>query len=370
MQDISYKKKILHLVIGLDVGGTESMLARLLPLLQNDDLDNRVCCISGHGIVGEKLEQCGVKVSYLDFRNKLDLGVIFRFKKVINDFKPDILVTYLIHADLFGRIFGRLLGIKTIVCSQRGSLLNWEWLRLIDRWTSFLVNKYIVQTEVAKEKLMKKLKLSENKFVVIPNGISLNEYKFDLGIEKKKRELGVDLNNLNIICVSNLRIGKGHKYLLKAFEKIYESYKNINLLVVGDGDQKRSLLNQINNYSSKKNIFFLGQRDDVKELLRISNIFVLATEGEGMSNAILEAMASKLPIVTTNIEENKEIIKDGKTGLLVPQKSVVCLVNSIIKLIGDKNLRDTYGKNAFQSVLTKFEINTIVKNQSLFFKSI
>jgi len=363
------KKKILHLTIGLDVGGFENMLLKTLPRLQNK-FDNRVCCIRGRGIIGKKLELEGVKVCYLELKGIWDVGAIFRFRKVVRDFAPDLLVTYLIHADLFGRIFGKLFGIKKVVCSQRGSLLNWDWLRILDRLTGFLVDKYLVQTGVARKKLAERLKQPFSKFVVIPNGLDLSNYDFKLDIRKKKKDLRLDPRSFNIICVSNLRMKKGHEYLLKAFEMVYRKNKSLDLLIVGDGDRKRGLLDQTRNYSSKNNIFFLGQRSDVRELLRISDIFVLATETEGMSNAILEAMASGLPIVTTNIPENCELVEDGKTALLVETREVKELKNAMLKIIENPLLARKLGKEARNVVSRKYNIDMVVKKLGNFYNFI
>jgi hypothetical protein len=150
------KKKILHLITGLEVGGAEKMLLKILPKIQNN-FDNKVCTLLKDGPIGKDLRKAGIETYHLDFSVLNSIKSILIFRKIIKEFQPTILTTYLIHSDLFGRIFGRLFGIKTIICSQRGSLLNWEWLRVIDRLTKFLVTKYIVQTKTAKKELMKKL---------------------------------------------------------------------------------------------------------------------------------------------------------------------------------------------------------------------
>ena len=356
---MSNKKKILHLITGLEVGGAEMMLLKTLPHLQRD-FDNRVCCIRGRGPMAERLETAGVPVYYLGLKNILDVGIIFRFRRIIQDFNPEILVTYLIHADLFGRIFGRMFGTKKIICNQRGSLQQWKFLRFFDRLTKCLVTKYIVQTEVAKRKLMWQLHLSEEKFVVIPNAISISEYEFTLDNNKKKKELGINIDNKNIVCVSNLHKGKGHEYLLQAFENVYQNIKNINLLLVGDGNQRVALENQIKGYTSKGNIYFLGKRSDVKEILKISDLFILATEGEGMSNAIMEAMASGLPVISTDISENRILIKNGYSGILIPSKDVNSLIRAIYLLINDLKNHNILGSNAKNHIINFFNLPAIL----------
>lgn len=366
---MSGKKKILHLITGLEVGGAEMMLLKTLPKMQND-FDNYVCTLLKDGLIGAKLREAGIITYHLDFSLSNSLRSILLFRRIIKDFKPDILVTYLIHSDLFGRIFGRIFGIQKIICSQRGSLQQWEFLRFFDKLTKSLVTKYIVQTEVAKKELMTKLNLPEKKFEVIPNAIDVSEYEFKLDTNAKKKGLRINPDNQTIVCVSNLHKGKGHKYLLEAFEKVYKKNKNVNLLIVGDGEQRTTLEKQTKDYVSRDNIYFLGKRNDVKEILKISDIFVLATEGEGMSNAIMEAMASGIPVITTDIPENRVLIENEKTGFFVLTKNSVVLTKKIEKLLNNKQQKETIGRNAKYRIRECFDINIITSKLAHFFNSL
>lgn len=354
------KKKILHLITGLEIGGTEMMLLRTIPFLQKS-FDNHICCIVGHGPIGKQLELAGIPVYYLELKHLLDFTIIWRFWRVTKKSHPDILITYLIHADLFGRLFGKLYGIKSIICNQRGKLLQWEFLRSFDRITKFLVTKYIVQTETAKQELMKKLHLPEKKLEIIPNMIDSTEFDFIIDKNKKRLELRIDPNDFVITCVSKLRRGKGHEYLLEAFEQVFEKHKHAKLLIVGDGEQKEKLVKQIESYRSRSKIYFLGNRSDVNEILKISDIFTLPTFGEGMSNALLEAMASGLPIITTDIPENRELIKDEVTGLLVTAGKSKDLAQAITQLINDKRKCIAIGSRAKQSSLERFSPEKVVE---------
>lgn len=363
------EKRILHLITGLDIGGAEMMLLKTIPSLRMT-ADHRVCSILGHGPIGEQLEQSGVPVYYLELKNIFDFGVVLRFKKIITDFQPDILVTHLIHADLFGRIFGRLFGVKIVICNQRGKLLQWEFLRIIDRMTKFLVTKYIVQTETAKQELMTKLNLPPEKFEIIPNTIDVKEFDFELDKEAKRKSLDLETSDFVITCVSNLRRGKGHEYLLEAFENLYQqntTQKHHALLIVGDGEQKNKLLRQVSEYQSKHDIRFLGNRKDVKEILRISDTFILPTLGEGMSNAIMEAMASGLPIITTDLPENRELIINQRTGILVPSNSATAITRAIRALLDDESRRKTLGKNTNEKIRETFNNDIVILRIVKFF---
>jgi glycosyltransferase involved in cell wall biosynthesis len=352
----------LHFISGLNVGGTETQLLRILPELQRYH-SNHVCCFRGHGSIGKQLETSGIPVHYLNFRGIYDILVIFRFKKVIREIRPHIMITYLIHADIIGRILGRIFGIRNIICSKRGSLLQWEWLSLVDRVTSKLVTHYTTQTQASKKEWMKKLHLPDEKFTVIPNGINKNDYHISLNGQTKKKSLGIPNDSTIVTCVSKLRQGKGHRPLLKAFEILFESNNddNFHLLLIGDGELYIQLFKQVQNYSSRDSIHFLGHRSDIPEILAISNIFILPTSGEGMSNAILEAMASSTPIITTNIPQNKELLGHD-FDLYIPINNASAIKDAIFKLTHDAHLRQKLCRQAKSKLRNHYDHKIIAKH--------
>lgn len=355
VRNFMHRKKILHLITGLEVGGAETMLLKTLPLLQKN-FDNTLCCIRGTGPIGHELEKKGIPVYYLKLSPFNFPLVVVKFGTVIRDFHPDLLVTYLIHADLFGRVFGKIFGVKKIICNQRGFYLNWKFLRFFDRLTKALVTQYFVQTLHARDTLMHTLNLPAKKFSIVPNAINLQEFGAPFDKNQKILSLDIPKENINIVCVSNLKPRKGYEELFEAFEQVYTTFKNINLLIVGSGNQREKYSEQIKGYTSRNNIFFLGRRTDVNEVLRMSDIFVLGTYSEGMSNALLEAMAAKLAIITTNIEVNQEIIQDNYSGFLVPIQNASAIAEKLRILTLDREKREFFGKNAYDKVSEAFEI--------------
>ncbi len=353
------KKHILHLITGLEVGGTETMLLRTLPLLQSH-FDNHVCCIKGRGSIGKLLEEKGVPVYYLDLSMISAPILPLRFFRVIRKTNPDMLVTYLIHADIFGRIFGRIFGIRKIISNRRGFYLNWKSLHFLDRLTSHLATAFIVQTRFAKESLTQYFHCDSEKISIIPNPIDLSEFHFELDRNNKRELIGIPNKDITIVCIANLKPGKGLEELLIAYERCFPEFPQTQLLFVGDGPLHKALQKKIEKFQSRNNIHFLGRRDDVRELLRISDVFILPTYSEGMSNALLEAMASELAIITTDIEVNKELIKDNISGLLVPIQNSQAITDKMKLLIQNKDARITLGEQAYQNIVKKFEIKKVI----------
>lgn len=355
------RKKIVHLITGLETGGAEMMLLKTLPLLQTE-FENEVYCLKGKGIIGERLKEKGILVYYLHFNLVSLLITVWRFKKLLKSSQPDLLVLYLIHADIFGRIFGRIFGVKKIISNRRGFYLNWRSLYWLDRVTAPLVDRFIVQTEHAVKVLSEDLSVPKEKISVVPNAIDLKEYDFNLDSEEKKLSLGIPRENINITCVSTLKPGKGLEELLQAFNTLFSQNPHYSLLLVGDGPLKEELRKESSLLPASKNIFFLGRRFDVREILHISDIFVLPTYSEGMSNAILEAMASKLPVVSTTIPVNQEVIENMRTGLLIPVGDSHLLFKALQKLIEKPALRESLGDAAFQKVKNSYSLERIIRS--------
>lgn len=336
----SKKQKVIHFISDLDIGGTEKSLLTLLPALQHA-FENTVCCALGHGSIGRKLEQKGIPVHYLDLQNRFDIRGIMRLYQLLTTVKPAIIVTYLIYADIVGRIAARLARVPAVVSSQRSSLHKRDYLRLPDRITSCCVDLYIAQTEHAKQKLIQKLKISPHKITAIPNPIDQQTVTTDRVV--MRAQVGIPPTAIVITCVSNFRPGKGHATLLEAFEHLYQRNPHLVLVLIGDGMLKNKLILQTKSYASHVAIRWLGLRDDIPEILAISDIFVLPTRAEGMSNALLEAMAAGLPCIASNIPANKAVITNEMNGLLFVTNNSANLSNKIELLLKNQSFAKQLG---------------------------
>lgn len=365
---MSEKKRILHLITGLEVGGAEMMLLKTLPKLQKA-FNNNVCCIRGHGPIGKWLEDEGVPVVYLELKNVFDFGTILRFRRIIKKFQPDILVTYLIHADLFGRIFGRLFGIQTIICSIRVKLIQAKYLPLLflDAVTSPLVSRYHFNSQTVADMYRRWFCLPKRKITVIPNGLEIEKYSIPVDIEAKKRALGIPAGIPLIGCVGRLEQQKGHRYLIEALALLKKNNQPIFLVIVGDGFERATLERQALNLKVKDSLVFLGRRNDVPEILQLFDVFVLPSLYEGMSNALMEAMVVGLPIVATNIPENQELITPEKTGLLVPPKNALALATTLERILANTTIAASLKENAKERALQQFNITGIVRQYREFY---
>jgi glycosyltransferase involved in cell wall biosynthesis len=366
------KKRILHLITGLEVGGAETMLLKILPQTK-DVVDHHVCSIIGVGPIGDKLSSAGIPVHHLDLTHSLALSVAaYRLKNIINEIKPDVLITYLPHADLLGRIVGKATGIKTIVGSVRVRLTKSKYLPffIFDGLTSPLVNHYHFNSRTIANLHRRLLFVSPKKITVIPNAIDVTKYDIQIDTTNKKKELGIPTDKVIIGCVARLRKQKGHPVLLSAFQQVVRKHPDTMLVLAGDGEEKRNIVKTVRKLNLRNNVIMLGNRHDVPEILQVFDIFAVTTLYEGMSNSIMEAMAAHRAIVTTDIPENRELITHNSTGLLVPVRQASATADALIDLIQDQPKRKKLGDEAYKSVLNKFSLEAIVPRYKEFYLSL
>jgi glycosyltransferase involved in cell wall biosynthesis len=352
------KKKIIHIIQSLGNGGCENMLLRTLPLL--DDFDHTIITLKNPGDLAPKFISAGITVKTASCTGVFDIPGILRLRRLVQEENTDIIITYLFHADMLGRIFLRIRKVP-VIPFLRTTYNHPKYLiaRILEWTTKPLVNRYLANSIAVKDFYIKHIGVRPEKITVIPNGINIESFDSITPDPELRKSLGIAPSDFVIICVANLHINKGHRYLLEAFEVC--NLKNAKLLLVGEGNERKNLEQQIKNYQSKENILFLGKRNDVQQLLKISDLFILPTLFEGMSNALMEAMACGLPIITTDIPENSILIENEKTGLLVAAKNSSTITQKIKQLQENPILSEQLSKEAKTTIQNSFSLEKIAK---------
>ncbi len=356
------KRKILHLIEAVNQGGCESFLLRVLPRMSKT-FEHRILTLTGRGELAEDFEKVGVGVDETNW---------FGLLKKIKGFDPDVVITYLFRADVAGRLLVKpLTGYKVVPFLRTNYNYSRYWLpRLFERLTHFMVDDYLVNSESVKEYL-ENLGVESGRIKVVTNGLDVRVFeKARRERQKTRRSLGVVGKEVVICCVANFHPNKGHVYLLKAFEQVCKKNKKIKLFLVGDGEDRRKMEELVKDFESKEKIVFLGKRKDVPAILTASDIFALATFFEGMSNAVLEAMASGLAIVTTNIAENKELLFDKKSALLVKPGSTKGIYEALMQLLRSESLRVSLGGVASGQIRQRFDIELVARELTGFLGSV
>ncbi len=189
---------------------------------------------------------------------------------------------------------------------------------------------------------------------VIPDGIDYSPFDEAAASDYLRRELNFERDDFLVGIVAHLADHKGHKYLIRATEILKAKAPQIRVIIVGEGPLRMELDNLVKQTHVEDIVFFLGFREDVPQILASLDLFVLSSYLEGMGSSILDAMASRLPVVATRTGGIPEVVVNGETGLLVPPKSPTALAKAILRIYGDKELGRRLGQKGYEVVHQKF----------------
>lgn len=331
--------KILYVITGLTKGGAELQLFNLAKELKKD-FD--ISVISFHGEHYAKLlTKEGIKVKTLGIKSKFNvMKGISEIKKEIEKQKPDIVHSFLPHANIIVKIAKLLVRHKfKLICSIRAKEIIDLHHNIGERLLDFSCDKITTNSHTTKKALYQNWFFRKNKIKVIYNGLAFRK-------PRKKKEILP--GKKKILTVANFKDQKDYPTNVKTCEELMKKRTDFVFLYVGEGQVMKKMKNMVKKKQLKGFVKFLGSSDYVPELLKSSDVFFLPTLYEGQSNAIIEAMHYKCPIVTTNIPENREIIDNKKEGLLIKIKSPKKMAFAIDEILKNKSLRESLVKNAFK----------------------
>ena len=347
---------ILYLITELDTGGAQMALLRLLSRLDRARFSPTVACLyNGDGAVAREIRALGIPVFDARMRHKADLAALWRLYRQIRHVRPTILHASLFHANLPGRILGRLAGVPIIVCSERTMAMESEWRYRLNRWTIGLVDRVTVVSTNVRDFCVSHVGLPADKLVLIHNGVELPDRPLASRLEARAA-LGLPPAGLVIGAVSRLDPIKGIHFLIQAFAHVAGAC----LVVVGDGPERAALESLADRLGTTSRIHWAGRRCDVLYLLPAFDLFVQPSLYEGLPNTVLEAMAAGLPVVATAVGGTPEVVVDGVTGLLVPSGDPDALAQAITTLLCNAGLRRTMGQVGQERVVCHFSVAQMV----------
>jgi sugar transferase (PEP-CTERM/EpsH1 system associated) len=362
--------RVLHLITELNIGGAEKVLSHLLSRLDRDRFAPAVACLyGGDGPVADEIRSLGIPVTDLGMTAKWRLDAFVRLYRLLHRQRPTILHTWMFHANVPGRVLGRLAGVPIVISSERTMGQEGGVRRWLNRITGPLPDRVACVSESVAEFAAQTIGIPPAKLAVIPNGIPLED--FQPGDRSSARvDLGIPLRVIVAGTVGRLQPVKGTSYLLEAWSRLASDYPDAILLLVGGGPQQAALEKKGRRLGISERVRFLGNRADVPDLLRGMDVFVLPSLWEGMPNAALEAMAVGLPVVATAVGGTSEVVVDGVTGLLVPPSDPDALAQSIARLLCDPDLRYKMGQAGRERVVNHFSVERTVEQTARLYEQL
>ena len=324
-------------ITDLDVGGAERCLVDLTTRLDRDRFEPVVYCLGPRPSADEAscapdLERAGIEVLYLNARNVWGLwGLVRRLTALLKQKRPDLIQTFLFHANLVGRIAARRAGVPWVVSGIRVAEQGSRWHLWADRVTSRLVDRYVCVSQAVGCFSVAKGGLPADRLVVIPNGIDLQKYPASSAAQPQS--LGIGPGRRLITYVGRLERQKGVRWLLETASRWLNRLPDWDLLLVGKGPERPGLERLCRDQGIAGRVHFVGWRPDVPEILAASDLLVLPSIWEGMPNVVLQAMASRLPVVATDVEGVRELLGQAAAAQTVRYGDSQALCEALVRLL-------------------------------------
>ena len=372
--------KITHVITGLNTGGAEMMLYKLLSKINRTRFDVLVISLTDVGPVGEKIKDLGIPVVGLGMKRGIpNPFFIFKLAKLLKYEKPDILQTWMYHADFMGLLAGKLARVENIVWNIRHSNLdqriNKRQTIIVAKLCSKMSNipKRIICCSYASFNCHKEIGYCANKMEVIPNGFNLRLFKpNEFPYKNLLKTFALEDDAFLIGHVGRWDGQKDHFNLIKAAKIVIEKYPNVHFILCGQNiDQENDILSSyIEKAGVEKNIHLMGRRDDIPKIMPEFDLLVSSSKtGEGFPNVLGEAMACEVPCVTTDVGDSAFIV--GDTGFVVPPENSQALADAIIKYFRlPVKERKRMGKKARQRVESHFALDIVVEKYESIYQSL
>lgn len=369
MNKVKHTPLVVHVIYSLEVGGLENGLINIINRTPGDRYRHAIVCLQGAGEFADRLVDPKVQVICLHSGQGHSFGLYVRIWKILRGLKPAIVHTRNL-ATLEGQIPARLLpGVKTVHGEHGRDVNDLEGINrkynLLRRFIQPLVGRYITVSQDLERWLLDTIGVAQNKISQIYNGVDQDKFS---PVKERNADLAPEgfLSDDSIVIgtVGRLAVVKDQASLIAAFNLLLQNAtvnKNkLRLIVVGDGPLHDSLQQQVQQLGIERYVWMAGDRNDVSDLLRLFDLFVLPSLGEGISNTVLEAMATGLPIVATAVGGNPELVEDGVNGRLVPVGDHQSLAGIIEQLIRQPDHLKAMGIRSLEKVKKQFNWDNTV----------
>lgn len=376
--------RVLHVIPSLYGGGMERALVRLILATAGQHgpdatlIQHGLCVLTDADPV--LLAACRSKARVWVLAQSMrgmsrPLRCWWRLRRVVRHFHPDI-----VHARSTGAWIDAAAAVRgmngtRLVLSFHGKeTLGQPGLRrrLLNRWSTGRAGAVLAVSRQAAAEIGRDCGIPPEKLAVMPNGVDVDRFRPPEGDEalRARERLGLSPRERVVTCVANLMPIKAIDVLLRAWSQVRAGGSMPRLLLIGDGPMRADLERMARTSPGGEQVRFLGSREDVPDLLRSADLAVLPSRYEACSNAILEAMATGLPVVACDVGGNRELIEPGRTGWLVAPDAPDVLADCISGALGDDVALRRAGAEARQTAVRSFGLDQWAAEYARFYRSL
>ena len=369
---------IAHIVHSLEVGGLQNGLINLINRLPVQSYQHAVISLTGTTNMASRFLDPATRVYTLDKRSGQDFRIHLELYRLFRRIKPDVVHTRNL-STLEAQLAALLAGVPHRVHGEHGRDISdldgarrrYQWLR---RALEPIVHRYIAVSQDLERYLECEVGIPRRKIIAIRNGVDTSKFAPGDNCRDRFPDGFCAWDSVVVGTVGRMEAVKDQITLVRAFVRLVQGgagrYEHVRLVAIGDGTLRAPAQRLLEEAGMTDVAWLPGERDDVPELLRAMDIFVLPSLAEGISNTILEAMASGLPVVATDVGGNSELVATGKTGILVPRADPYAMAEAIRSYVDDPLLRREDGARGRQRCEREFSIDAMVERYATLYDSL
>jgi glycosyltransferase involved in cell wall biosynthesis len=333
---VTNKIRIAYVIKSMVVGGSQTHLTQVLRLLDRDHFEPVLYCLRREGALLDTVRALGIPVqtpaAALSFKGAALPVRVIGLARALRRQHADVVHNYLLRANLVGSIAARAARVPVVLSSKRGCHERRGFELLSAKIANVLSDRVMVNAEAVRDFVHDNEGCAKEKMVVIPSGVDTERFR-PLPPAFFKSRLGLPEDVPVVGIVTRMRVRKGVEEFIRAMARVRETQPEVHAVIVGEGDLDPELQTLVRTLGLERQLHLLGRRSDMPEVLSAFDLFVLSSHDEGMSNAILEAMAMEKPVVATAVGGTGEVVRHGHSGLLVPAKDPEALAAAISEVL-------------------------------------
>lgn len=357
--------KVLHVIHSSELSGPQRHILDIAKAIDKSKFTIEVACPDGW--LSDELKKNNIIVYEVELKDKLSIYSLVSFYRIVRRGAYNILHGHMGRTGFYVKCAGFLTGTPVIVTEH---LLAYDhsWIKnpikrslhlLGHRFSNRMAELVIAVSDEARNAYIKRQKIFPEKILTIHNFVDTDIVATEHDAESIRREFGINKDEIIVGYVGRLDWRKG----LKTIIDVASGLVDMKFLIVGDGEDKESFLNEIKKKGLEKNFILTGTRQDIPALIKAMDIFIFPSHApyESFGMVVIEAMSEEKSVIASDIGPVREIIVDGKDGILIPKKDPNALRSAIIKLIKNKELRKQIGEQGRKTVIERFSLSKAIK---------
>ena len=356
-------RTVLLLISDLEFGGAQRQVVELANKMDPARFRVHVCTLADYVPLADGLSGAKDRLHIIRKAHKFDFRIVPKLAALLRNLKVDVLHTFLFDAEFFGRLAGRMAGVPAIIGSER----NTDYVPLRrHKWAFGLTKRYchltIANSNAGAAFNSRTFGMPPSHFRVVHNGVDTTRFQ-PRNSSALRASLGLTENARVVGMFGSFKAQKNHPYLLRAARRVIERIPDVRFLFVGDElykgmsgsvPYKQEVQALVGELGLRQYCIFPGNKQDVENWYPLCDLTVLPSLFEGTPNVALESMACGVPVVATDVSDNRLIIPEGRAGFIVPLNDEACLADRICRLFEDDSLRSQMSETAREWVTAEF----------------